>query len=362
MEMQSGFLSPEMRLQFERGKTTRHKNARPPKEAYFYIPRENELIEFDENNPTKTLRKIFEGGVEYNYYELIKIKELKRDIDKYNITNKKKSKLNLPSDWKEYNSLRFLQATGFNVSKTIEILIEHVDWRKVSLPGRINDRGMEILNLGFIYIHGRDSRFRPIIIIIANVYEEYKREYSNADWERAVIYLLEYTINNLLIPGQVENWNVICDLKDISITSLSDDMKRILSMLQNNYRCRLFVMYIINIGGWVSFGWSIIKKLVTPCTERKIKLLKTTNINELFFFINPLQVEKKFGGLAEDIVNFYFPPIFPSSHYLLPSEKKNSVLLDEEVYKALVKNNKEMVLSPFLQDTEIFNPDKSKII
>jgi hypothetical protein len=362
MEMQSGFLSQEMKLQFERGKTQRHKKARPPKDAYYYIPRETELVEFNENNPSKTLRKIFEGGVPFNYYEMIKLKELKKEIERYNLNAKRKSRINLPNNWKDSNSLRFLQGTGYNIPKTLEALIEHIEWRKNYLPGKINEKGMEILNLGFIYINGRDSRFRPIITIVANIYEENKKEYSFTDWERAIIYFLEYTIRNLLIPGQVENWDVICDMKDIAITSIPDELKKLLMMLQNNYRCRLFVMYIINMGGWISFGWSIIKKFVTPSTERKIKILKPNNLNELFFYINPTQIEKKFGGMAEDIKSFYFPPIFPSNNYLLPNEKKNSILLDEEVYNALLKNNKEMVRSPYLSEQGIIDEKEGNFI
>ena len=116
------------------------------------------------------------------------------------------------------------------------------------------------------------------------------------------------------------------------------------------------------MGGWISFGWSIIKKFVTPSTERKIKILKPNNLNELFFYINPTQIEKKFGGMAEDIKSFYFPPIFPSNNYLLPNEKKNSILLDEEVYNALLKNNKEMVRSPYLSDQGIIDEKEGKFI
>jgi hypothetical protein len=343
-------LSGEMRREFESRDTIRHEQAKPPKDAYFYFPKEKEIIEFDVKNPTKTLRRIFEGGVEYNQYEKLKLRELSKEIEKIN--SKKKGKFSLPDGWKECNNLRFLQATQYNVTKTVEMLVNHIEWRKINLPVKVNDKSKEILNLGFIYIHGRDSRFRPVMNIVAHVYEKYKKKYSFNDWEKAVIYFMEYSIHNLLIPGQVENWDIICDLKDISITSIPEELKKILALLQNNYRCRLYVMYIINIGGWVSFGWTVIKKFLDASTERKIQLLKPTNQQDMFRFINPRQIEKKFGGLADDVKEYFFPPIFPNQNFLLASEKKEEILIEEDRYRHLIKGNKDIVPCPHLNKQE----------
>jgi hypothetical protein len=345
-------LTGEMRREFETNDTIRHQSAKPPKDAYFYIPKDDEIILFDEKNPTKTLRRIFEGGVEYNNYEKTKLKEFRKEIEKHN-SNIKKVKLILPESWKECHILRFLQATQYNITKTIDMVLNHIEWRKVNIPPKITDKSKEILNLGFIYIHGRDCRFRPIMNIVANIYEKYKKNYTFADWERAVIYFMEYSIQNLLIPGQVENWDIICDLKDVSVTSIPEELKKILGILQNNYRCRLYVMYIINIGGWISFGWTIIKKFLDASTEKKIQLLKSSNLDDMFKFINPRQIEKKFGGNAEDVKQYFFPPIFPDNNYLLSNEKSNKVLVSEEKYKALIKERSDMTPCPYLVELEI---------
>lgn len=345
-------LTGEMRREFETQDTIRHQSAKPPKEAYLYIPKDDEIILFDEKHPSRTLRRIFEGGVEYNNYEKIKLKEFRKELEKHN-NNIKKTKLILPENWKDCHILRFLQATQYNIIKTTDIILNHIEWRKVNLPPKITDKSKEILNSGFIYIHGRDSRFRPIMNICANKYEKYKKYYTFADWERAVIYFMEYSIQNLLIPGQVENWDIICDLKDVSITSIPEDLKKILGILQNNYRCRLYVMYIINIGGWISFGWTIIKKFLDASTEKKIQLLKSSNINEMFKYINPRQIEKKFGGTAEDIKNYFFPPIFPDNNYFLSNEKSSNLLISEEKYLNLLQERKEMTPCPYLFDLEV---------
>jgi hypothetical protein len=340
---------------FESGK---NKLARPPKEAYLYLPNGEEVIEFDEKNPTKTLRRIFEGGVCYNEFEKLKLKELKEEIEKYNLScyKKKTPRLTLPKDWKEYNSLRNLQATGYNIQKTIENLLQHLVWRKENFPLKITNKAMEILNLGFIYFHGRDNRFRPIMIWSPRVFVKHNKDYSFDDWRIAFIFFMEYAINHLLISGQVENWNLICDIKGISLLSIPNDLKKLIQILQQNYRCRLFVFYIVNIGSFVSLLWGIVKKMVDPSAEKKIKMIKELNSKcEMFSHIHPSQVETKYGGTAKDLEFPFFPPKVPSKTFFLEDDAKYSLKklqISEETYKALIEKNPLMVKSPYIDFNE----------
>ena len=41
-----------------------------------------------------------------------------------------------------------------------------------------NSKIVEILNKGFIYIYGRDNRFRPLIICQAKIFEKHEKEYQ----------------------------------------------------------------------------------------------------------------------------------------------------------------------------------------
>jgi len=126
-----------------------------------------------------------------------------------------------------------------------------------------------------LYGHGRDNRFRPILVINAKIYKKYENKYSTEDWILAVIYFIEYIINNLLIPGQVEDWNIICDVADVSIVFLPGDLKKIIDILQCNYRARLYVMYLLNISFFINMFWKMIKVMLDPNTEKKIKMLKS---------------------------------------------------------------------------------------
>lgn len=347
-------LTSEMINEFSNFNTKRHLSTKFPREAYFYFPSEEEIIDYDNKHLNKLTRKIFEGGVEYICYEKAKLEELENEIAIYNQKKgNENKKVILPHDWREYNSLRFLQATGFNISKTIEIISNNLVWRKENLPPVVINKTMEILNIGYLYIHGRDNRFRPIIHINASVISKNTKKYNFNDWNQATIFFMEYTIKNLLLPGQIENWDIICDLKDVSVMSLPSDFKKILGILQNNYRCRLFKMFIINVGSFFNMMWTVIKKIIDNNTEKKIKILKKENLFEMFHTIHPSQIERKYCGEATDITSYFFPPIFPSDKYLSLEDDEKKLFVSEEEYRKKIMLNPSLIVSPYVN---IINP------
>ena len=193
-----------------------------------------------------------------------------------NKLNKKKSKTHSPklNSIPDSTMLRFLQAASFDITNALEMITNHLEWKKQLDLNKISEKTKEILNIGLIYIHGRDCRFRPIINISAKMFEKYKNVYNFLEIKIAIIYLLEYILENLLIPGQVENWDVIIDCKDVYITSIPAEIQGIISELQNNYPCRLFILYLVNLSGNLDFLWSSIKPLINGITGKKMKLLK----------------------------------------------------------------------------------------
>jgi len=133
------------------------------------------------------------------------------------------------------------------------------------------------------------------------------------------------------------------------------ELKTLMSILQSNYRCRLYVMYIVNVSLFVKVLWKTINILLDPSTQRKIKLLQgeAEMEREIFKIINRKQIEKRFGGLAENIEGRFFPPIFPSDEYFTSAEDENA-LIDDEMYVEISKNNPMLKKSPFINQQEQF--------
>jgi len=312
----------------------------------FFFPNGNDIIDWDPQNPYKTMRRIFEGGVEFNEFEKKILEDFKDDLGKYK--KQTNQEVEFPKNWKEYSTLRFIQGSGYKIQVAIENLISHFKWRKENLPVTPSDKIIEILNSGFIYGHGRDHNYRPVFVIRAAVYSKIKENYNVNDWILSLVYFLEYMIANMTIPGQLENWNLILDVDDFSMIFIPSDLKTLFNVLMSNYRCRLYVMFIVNISLVLSMLWKTIKVVLDPNTEKKIKLLKSSEMNEIFKYINPEQVEERFGGKAKTVNEYFFPHIIPSVNFLLENETKNEKLVGKEEYLRILRNNSRYVMSPYI--------------
>ena len=75
-----------------------------------------------------------------------------------------------------------------------------------------------IKNQGLFYLEGVDCRFRPLIVIRCD--QVIASQVSAEDMKATAAYFLDHIARNLFLPGQVENWVVLVDLKDISIMNV----------------------------------------------------------------------------------------------------------------------------------------------
>jgi len=333
-------------------KVERHEKSKPPKDAYFFMPPEDEKINFVNNDPKSTRRKIFEIKEDYSDFEKSKLKLLKEQIQ--NLISQENEDLIPLNEWKDTELLRFHQSTSFRTEKTIELLRENLVWKKGKIfPLNLNENVKKILNSGFVYVHGRDSHFRPVIVVSAQTYLNFKNKFEFEDIVTAVIYFIEYIINYMLIPGQVENWDIIADLNNVSLFGIPDTLRKIFKILQSNYRARLNVVYILGKNPWFNALWTIVKAILDSNTNKKFILVDENSKYKMFEFINNEQVEKKYGGLAKNVdgeIDGYFPPIIPSENFLKQSDQREEFLISEEMYIELYHQGRISRLSPYMID------------
>lgn len=128
-------------------------------------------------------------------------------------------------------------------------------------------------------------------------------------------FLLEYVVEHMLLPGQIENWVVLTDLGKNGIGNMSvSSLKQVLKMLQSNYKCRLAINYIVNPPKSIWVLWSCIKPFLDDVTIDKIKIANSSYSQEMLSFFNPSQVEEKYGGKAPNLEH-YWPPTVPSDQF-----------------------------------------------
>ena len=260
--------------------------------------------------------------------------------------------------------LRYHQSTGFNCEKTIQALLDYVKYKEDNRNLQLTTNILEILNSGALYVHGRDCKYRPIIVMNMEIFYSLKDKYQASDFEATATKFNDYIVDNMLIPGQVENWCLIVYMGNASIFNLPDSVKKLFILVQNNYRCRLYKSFIVGLSSFMTFLWGIIKYILDPNTAKKFEILKDSELGQIQKLINGKQLEKKFGGEAPNVpnTNLLFPPREISNQYLLNTDIRERVLVSKEDYIKIITNNKLILESPYLKDEINFYKSKDLCI
>jgi len=287
-----------------------------PDDAYLFFPTVNEI------KNTAGVRLIFDGNTKFDDYETKMVGQFKAYAQKNSYT--------LKSLWTDNMIVRFLQANAFKLDKTLTCIKDHTSWRESKPTVELTEPVRKFLEKGLLYVHGRDHKFRPIVVFSAYMLGEKGMDVDLMI--EALTFFFAFMIDNLLLPGQVENWIFITDLKGLGIASIPfDPIKKLLGFLQHNYRGRLSKMYIVNAPSSVYIPWQMAKKFLQEATVKKIQFYKQQCPEPLFEHANKDQVERKYGGTAPDR-KIYWPLEVPSTNYFLkPQEKACLVTKDEYI-------------------------------
>ena len=307
----------------------RHSKAIPSEEMYRYFPSKNEIIDIDNSDPKNSYRYIFNGQPKTEFEQQM--------LDKLKDYELKSGKIDYPNDWFESNTMRLLQASEYDIKKSYTAIKENIQWLN-TIPKTVNDKIIYLLNSGFMYVFGRDSHFRPIIVVsIKLIKVVLSQNYTFEDINETIIYLMNYIIKYLLIPGQIENWIVLVDFDDVGISDIGE-FKKILSTLSKQ-RGRVFKNYFVNISGLIKFSVKAAVKMFSS-VAKKLVILGSNELQKIQEIISPENIEQKYGGLAPNIVpggNNLFPPIMPSNNFALRGEKLN--IVNPEKYKEMCLNS-----------------------
>ena len=310
----------------------------PPKESYYYFPKGEEIMTIHHKEPIKSIRRVF-YNMKYTDYEYKMLNQLKEIINSH-------SELKMPDYFIEYFILMFVYARGGDLNESYNLIVEYIKFSQKMFPLTIspNSKIVEILNKGFIYIYGRDNRFRPLLICQAKIFEKHEKEYQIEELLQATSFLCQFLINNMVVPGQFETWDMLVNLKGVSVISLPDSLKKLIPALSKYFLCRLNKTFIIGLNFITRILYKIAVNFIDPITATKIIVLDGKGDPKLFKFIRPDNIEEQFGGTAPnmpiDCKNGFFPPRMPSPNFIKDEENKNDILITEDEYIKRFKNGK----------------------
>ena len=334
---------------------SRHQMAKPNDIMYRYFPDENDII-IKSENPKDNYRFIF-NGMEKTPFEQQKLEEFNKFIKEKEIS--KNIDHFLPEWWLESDTMRYLQASNYDIKKVYTLIKENL--KLIQNSKKIIDNRMRfILNYGFIYMHGRDTHFRPIIIVEVERAVDLvdKLGFSFEEICQSLLFFMNYIVNYMLIPGQIENWILICDLKDVGISRLPQ-FKSILNYL-SSFRGRAFKNYILHLGGFIKFAVKIVLSLLGKGSAKKLVIVDSKKLEIMQEFIRKENLQEKHGGIAPNVIygeDYLFPPIVPSNEYIKEGEQLN--IVSPEKYKEMCLES--IPFKPFVISEEYKkNWDKEK--
>ena len=320
----------------------------PPKEAYYYFPKGEEIIILNKNKPHKSLRRIY-NNVPFTDREQQWLLEFKKIISSHP-ENK------IPDFWNDGYNLAYIYSTECKLDKAYKRMIDYFKWYYTNFPMNIQpgDKSLQLLNTGFCYVYGRDHQFRPIIICQPYIVQKYEKDYSETDILNASIFICQYMSNYMLIPGQIENWIMVINLEKTSLFSFPEPMRKVIKSLSDYFIARLYKSYILGMNAFLRIVFKIMCGFLEEVTVLKFVILESKKDPKLFQDINPYNLEERFGGLAENCIyekdNCLFPPRMPTDDYLKDNEDKKEILISEEEYIERYNNGNilQESVSPFI--------------
>jgi len=155
----------------------------------------------------------------------------------------KKNKLIIPEEYcdEERAILRYLQEREYDpkwFSAVYEDILDHAQWKNRPIPD-------SLLEAGIFYVNKRDKYYHPILIINA---ERVFTTFASVPPERLfdlACFIYNFSVKELLMPGRVEQWSIIVDLKRIG-QNFQTKADSFMNSLKKYFKGRLYKWYIVN--------------------------------------------------------------------------------------------------------------------
>lgn len=122
-------------------------------------------------------------------------------------------------------------------------------------------------------------------------------------------YFINYLIKYGMVPGKIENWTAIFDLRDVGVTELpSKHIQSLVRSMSVNYCGRMF-KFLCTDCNWLvrSMMWTV-HKFVDEFTKRKLLTFSDDYRPTLHEIVSVDNLEQKYGGNLADKTSDFWPP------------------------------------------------------
>ena len=344
----------------------------PQQEMYLYFPQNEDIVKKILEPKIQIIRKIFHVQSRFDEEEK-KFDILTQSINKEINLNDKENILYYDIIRSIISSkddlLRYLNYNKYDVFQTINMLktlYELLKKYKITDIKKIdsNDKIKYMLNSGYIYILGRDKKFRPIIVIDFRKYESkilknLEKKDGGTELIYTFLYFFNFIIDKMLLPGQVEQFNVILQIDGMNSSNFINNFKDIIYLIQICFPSRLHLMYIASFKNVSESSFNLIENFLFLYNKERIITINKKKYHNIFNeisseilkdFLEPLNIsiisnnsrKNSNSNLSDfDLLNnsksekfksrFVFPPII-NNEIIFDSEEEKKDLMNVEDY------------------------------
>ena len=91
-----------------------------------------------------------------------------------------------------------------------------------------------------------------------------------------------------MVPGKIESWTTIFDLKTIGATQMSNkNIQQVVKAMQKNYPGRLFRFFGIEVGLLFRGVWAIAHQFVDDFTKMKMSIYVNDYSKDILQLVSP---------------------------------------------------------------------------
>ena len=199
------------------------------------------------------------------------------------------------------HALRLLQQAKWKVEKALHTIATHLEMRVQKMPVS-EESVLQDLQSTIMYWHGRDRACRPVLVW--RMEKAYTLGLDSDRATRMILFILEYAVRYLMVPGRVENWVLLVDLTGCGMSmaasstfrSITRNVTRLLEEVYcgRNYTTKIFHM--------PSLLRAIVNSLIPEDKKSKVEFVSDADIKtSMRKLCEPHQIEEQYGGTAPNV-------------------------------------------------------------
>ena len=227
----------------------------------------NEEISSFESSVNEEFLTIKTGDYQRLIFETVDLREAEEEkLDAFR-EYCKENNITIPEGYDDEKRflLRVLQGKKWKNEVAAAEIKAHSEWKAATYPLKY-DPVKEMLSTGVIYGHKRDKCQRPVVIVSCAKILQMAEQVDSI--VAASNFFLDHVISKAMVPGKIESWTTIFDLKGIGASQMSNkNIQQVVKVMQKNYPGRLYHFYGIEVGLLFRGVWAIAHQFVDDFTK-----------------------------------------------------------------------------------------------